>query len=955
MRTLLPLFALALLASCAGTGPAPQTTPPPTDPVAARWPDIDEEIPFDPTVRKGVLENGLTWYVEPNAEPQQRAELRLVVKAGSLHEDDDQLGLAHFVEHMAFNGTEHFEGNELITFLESLGSKFGAHLNAYTSFDRTVYILHVPTDDPETLAQAFVVLRDWAGGLRFDGEEIEKERGVVLEEWRRSLGVGARTRDHTVPWMYHGARHTERLPIGTEESLQTFDPDAARRFYKDWYRPDLMAVMAVGGFDVDAVEATIKESFADLENPAEPRERLEYPIPAHDETIYGVYADPEQPYTVAQVIAKRTSIYGQTKRDYRQILVRQIVQSALSERLSDLTKVPDSGLLYAGTNASRWSPTTTARVAYAVTPEGGVEHGLEAMLTEIERARRHGFSAGELERARAKILRSNETHWLERDTAKSSSVVGELLRNFMDDETVPGTVAEWGMAQAYLPSISAEECNAMASEWLAPPSRVVVSLVPEQEGAPVPTVEQLQAVEARVAAKEIAPPQDEVLDQPLVANPPEAGTVVERTTLESIGVEQWTLSNGVTVLIKPTDFKDDQIMISSWMAGGTSGASDEVWHSARSASGLARASGVGPYTASQLTKVMAGKKASVTPYIGGLFHGLRGSTSPEDLGLALELAHAWATAPQFTDDGFAVSMTSWRERAANRLVNPGTHAKDAYTRLLYGEHMRWDPWTEATYDEVDLAEAKAFYEQSFDDLGAMTFLFVGAVDPAALEPLVGAWLGSLPTGDEEAAWTDEGKRPAEGVQAETVRAGTEPKASVEYRISGEFESTPDSRHALSVLTDLLKMRLREELREDLGGVYSVGVTNPSTWAPAGTYGLKVRFGCDPARVEELSAAMHAVVDEVLAAPPEADYVTRITETRVKDQEERLRTNRFWVSAIRSNRQRGDDPALLQHYWSLNEAISAEGIHAAAKQFIDLDRTVTVVLLPEEGVTEASTD
>jgi zinc protease len=923
--------------------------------VAEQFPDIDEVMPFDPGARKGGLDNGLTWYVEPNAEPQHRAELRLVVRAGSLHEDDDQLGLAHFVEHMAFNGTEHFEGNELISFLESLGSKFGAHLNAYTSFDRTVYILHVPTDDPDAFAQAFVVLRDWAGGLLFDAEEIEKERGVVLEEWRRSLGVGARTRDATIPWMYHGARHTERLPIGTEASLKGFDPDAARRFYADWYRPDLMAVIAVGDFDPDAVQAAIEESFSDLTNPKDERERVEYPIPAHEDTIYGVYADPEQPSTMAQVIVKRTMAYGQTRRDYRQVLVTRVVESALRERLSDLMKRPDSGLLYAGTSSRRWSPTTVARMVYAVTPEGKVEAGLEAVLTEIERARRHGFSEGELARARARVLRNSETYWLERDKASSRSVIGELLRNFMDDETVPGTEAEWAMAQAYIPSITAQECNALASEWLAPPSRVVVALVPDHQGAVIPTIEQMRAVEARVASKEIATPVDEVLDQPFLATPPAAGTIVERTVLEEIGVEQWTLSNGVTVLLKPTDFKDDEVRFSSWMAGGTSGVADDTWHSARSAVSIARASGVGPYTAGQLEKLLAGKKLRVYPYAGVLHHGLSGSSSVADLGTALELVHAWAAAPQFSDDGFAVTQTRSRERAANRLMRPSTHGSDEFTRLLYDDHPRTRPWTVETYDQVDLDAARAFYAQAFEDFSELTMLFVGSFEPADLEPLVEQWIASLPAGDGGAAWTDEGKRPVHGVHEAVVRAGTEPKANVKFRISGDFESTPRSRHALSVLKDLLTMRLREELREDLGGVYSVRASTPSTWAPAGTYGIQIQFGCDPERVDELTAAMMAVLDEVVAAPPDAEHVTRIVETRIKAAEERLRTNSYWLSAIRSNRQRGDDASLLPLYWGLNEQITAEGIHESAERFIDLTRSVKVVLLPEEGVTEASTD
>ncbi len=947
------LAPLLLALGCAASPAGPATAPPAGDPLLEQFPDLDDALPMDPDVRTGTLDNGLRWYIEPKTEPPARAELRLVVKAGSLHEDDDQLGLAHFVEHMAFNGTEHFAGNELIAYLESLGSKFGAHLNAYTSFDRTVYKLHVPTDDDEAFGQAFVVLRDWAGGLAFDPEEIEKERGVVLEEWRRSLGVSARTRDRTVPWLYAGARHVDRLPIGTEDSLTGFDPDAARRFYADWYRPDLMAVIASGDFDVDSVQARIEAMFSDLATPPDARERVEHPIPMHDEPIYGVYADPEQSYSIVQVLIKRTKTYGPTRRDYRDVLVSRVVQEALRERLGALTRDPAAGVLYAGPNAGRWSPTTVIRGFYAVTPEGGVEQGLEAVLTELERARRHGFSDGELERARASVLRQMETFFNERETEKSSAAVGELLRNFMDGETVPGSDLEWAMAQAYVPTITAAEANALASAWIEPPSRVVFSLVPEGDG--VITVAQLQAAEARVAAKEIAPPADEDLDQPLVAEAPVPGSVLERREIEAVGVTEWTLSNGVTVLLKPTDFKDDEIQISAWQAGGTSRIADDAWRSARQASAIASQSGVGPYDADQLARFLAGRKVRIRPYAGNLYSGFSGSTSPEDLDLALQLAHAWLTSARFSEDGFAVSLQRGKSSAQNRLARPDTVAGDAFNRLLYGDHERRRPWTVESYDAVERAAAEAFWRAEFADLSGLTVALVGAIDLEAVEPAVTAWLGSLPAGEGGKAWADEGIRLAEGVHDEVVRAGTEPKAKVRFRISGDFESTPERRHALSALTDLLQMRLREVLREDKGGVYSVGVRGPSTWAPVPTYGLSVTFGCDPERVEELTEAMREVLVEVRDTVPDADYVTRVQETRESAQEERLRTNRYWIGALRANRQRGEPPEALPLYWGLDAELTAEGIAESAQRWIDLDRTVTVVLLPEEGVTEASTD
>ncbi|MCO4774107.1 MAG: insulinase family protein, partial [Deltaproteobacteria bacterium] len=487
--------------------------------------DLDTPLPWDDEVATGTLDNGMRWYVEKNVVPKDRVELWLAVRVGSVQEDDDQQGLAHLLEHMAFNGTTNFPGNSLITYLESVGTRFGAHLNAHTSFEETIYKLQVPTDDEELLGKGFTVLSDWAGGMLLNDEDIEGERGVVLEEWRRSRGAMGRTWDVTLPLRYFGAPHANRRPIGTEDSLKSFTPDAVRRFYADWYRPDLMAVVVVGDIEPADAERRIQEAFGGLAAPAEPRQRDKVTIPTHEDTLVGIVADPEQRFSSVGLVHKMAGEEVMSHQAYRDGIVTRLYTRVMRERLAEIVRNPESPLQRGFVSHRRMTPTTESQSVGGSAQGGKEREALEVLMLEVERARRFGVLESELERAKAGMLDSYRGSWVDRENQESRRVLGELIRNFTNGENVPGIGYEYAAASAWLPGITKAEVDAVAKAFLPEGSRVATVIRPGGE-LPALTEEDVLSTVAGVATADLEAPVDVVVPEALVANPPEPGTVV---------------------------------------------------------------------------------------------------------------------------------------------------------------------------------------------------------------------------------------------------------------------------------------------------------------------------------------------------------------------------------------------------------------------------------------------
>ena len=945
-RTLL-VSTLAALLGC-GAAPPPTATGAATVEAAADRFPLDATLPWDPEVRRGVLPNGLTYFIEVKDHPKGRAELRLAVNVGSIVEDDDQLGLAHFVEHMAFNGSEHFSGNQLIDAMERFGMSFGAHLNAYTSFDETVYQLHIPTER-DLLDTGLLVLRDWAGGLQFDPKEVEKERGVVLDEWRLTRGAGGRISDKLVPLEFKGSRYAARLPIGTETSLRGFTRDQALRFYQDWYRPDLMAVVVVGDFDPEVVEAQVKAKFSDLSVKNGARKRRIYDIPPHPETLYGIFTDPEIGRT--QVSMKKivedqkpTTVGG-----YRVMQVRALALAILNERLYALSQGASPAFRSAYVYQARNSPRYSTQGIGSNPLEGRTEPAFEAALTALRRAQKFGFLDSELARTKRSQLTFFDRVYEERRTETSGDAADELVRHFTSGETVPGISTERDLVHHLLPGISLAEVNAAIGAFLGPGSRLVTVTMPEKKGLQPPTEARLAAVVDGVMSNAaLTPYQDVVAEGPLVAEAPAPGQVVSEVKNTVLDTTEWILSNGVRVVLKSTAFQDSQVQFEGWRWGGVSQAVDADFVSASSAISIAAQSGVGTFDNVTLPKRLVGKEAYARLGIGPLSVTLSGGAATADLETMFELLWLNATAPRLDEAAYARFRANFADALKNRNAQPETAFYDTFNRLLWGDHFRTRPWTVETLQQMDLAKARTFVAEQTAHWTGATFVFVGDIDPVVFKPLIAQWIGALPTRSGVVpAYRDVGQRMAPGVHVETVSRGLAAKASAAIRIHGDFESTPRNRYALRSLTRVLQMRLREVLREEKGGTYSAGASVRLQHHPVQTYGVDINFSCEPARVQELTDATWRIIRDLKDAPVEAGYAQKVAAQQAREDELEKRDNGYWQGVLVSNLRRGETPEDLLTYWALHKTLTPAVIHDAAKRFLDLERYVQVTLLPAE--------
>jgi len=956
------LLAGCVLAAC-GASPQPGTTstrllPPTVLPVLAPAPKpapADPVVPLDPAIKRGTLPNGLTYYVMKHQKPEQRAALWLAVDAGSVLEDDDQRGLAHFVEHMAFNGTRRFPKQAIVDYIEKAGIRFGADLNAYTSFDQTVYQLTVPTDRTEVVMKGLDILRDWAGDISFDPVEVDKERGVVLEEWRQGRGAFARINDQQWPVRLQGSRYAQRLPIGLPEVIKGAPRDKLVRFYKDWYRPHNLAVIAVGDFDPAMIEKEIAARFGDLVEPAQTRARTPVPVPHDHELAVTIATDREMPVTRVTISDKIDHRGTSTRGDYRRHLAESLYHAMLSARFSELAQEPDAPFTGAGSSTTTLTRTCDAFVRGAVPRGGKVAETLTALFREIARVERHGFLPVELERATRDVLARDETLAREADKASATDLADEITRNFFTGEEMGGRAWELAADRELLPGITLDELNHLARGWGGAKGRVIALAGPA--GAKLPSEAELRAVVASAASVPVEPWKDSggaraSGPQALLDHPPVAGKVVTTTHDAAADATVWVLSNGVRVIAKPTTFQNDEIELLGWQLGGTSLVPDKDFVHARFASQIVNASGAGGLDAVALRKALAGKVVRMFGGLGELGEQVFGSARPADLETALQLLHLRLTAPRRDERAFATWKASQRELLQHRTSQPEVMFFDEMTAVTSGNHLRRRPDTEAMLDEVSLDRALAIYHERMADLGGFTFVFVGNLDLATLQPLVETYLGSLPSKGKKAHWKDIGIRYPVGRVTRQITAGTEPKSLVQLSMSGPAPWTLDGARDARILSMVLQIRLREVLREDLGGVYSARVSAFLTREPVQRRNLQISFGCDPANVDKLEAAALAEVRAIAKAGIGADYLAKVAEQLRRQHETDLKTNRWWVGSLREAYYFHDDFARYTDIDAVLVRVTAANLKATASRFLDEKNLVTGVLRPAAATAPA---
>ena len=903
-------------------------------------------LPSDSAVTIGTLPNGLRYYIRENRKPEARAELRLVVNAGSVLEDDDQRGLAHFVEHMAFNGTKNFEKHEIVDYLESIGMQFGADLNAYTSFDETVYMLTVPTDSGTFLEKGFQILEDWAHNISFDSLEVDKERGVVIEEWRLGLGADARMREKYFPVLFHESRYAQRLPIGERETLQNAPRSAIVRFYREWYRPDLMAVVAVGDFDRARVEALIRHHFTKIPAAKQSRERAEYPVPDHAQPLVSIATDPEATGTSVEIYHKLAPREQGTEADYRAGLVDYLYSAMLNFRLAEMTQQAAPPFINAGGGRGGMIRTKDVFSIGASVPETGIMKGLEALVTEAERAERHGFADSELEREKTSLLRYYETAYAERDKSESASYASEYVRSFLEDEATPGIAAEYELVKRLLPGITRAEVEAAGRAWQSDSNTVIVIQAPEKQGIVPPTPAQVLALVDSVKRRDIQPYVDRVVDGPLVENAPRAGRITSEKQHPAIAVTEWTLSNGARVLLKPTRFKDDEIIFAAHSPGGHSLASDDEHTSAIFASTLVNLAGIGRFDPIEFSRAMTGKMANVSPYIAEQREGFSGEASTRDVRTLFELIHLYFTAPRRDTVAFQSYVNRVRAIVANRDASPETAYFDTLTATLSQHHIRQRPLTPELLGELELDEALRFYQQRFADASDFTFVFVGNFTLDSIKPLVTEYIASLPSLQRKEHGRDTGIRPPAGVIEKTVRRGTEPKSQTQIVFTGEFDYTRMNRHALASLVAVLDIRLRELLREDLGGTYGVSIRHTVQNEPWPSYAVHIAFGAAPERLDSLAAQVFATIENLQKNGVSATDIAKVKETQRRDYERSLQENRFWAQQLLARDGNAEPLENVLTYPELVEALTPALVQDAAKRYLRRENHVRVSLTPE---------
>ncbi len=906
-----------------------------------------DAMPVDAAISQGTLPNGLRYYVRANQKPEHRAELRLAVKAGSILEEDDQQGLAHFVEHMAFNGTAHFPKHDVVSFLESLGMRFGADVNAYTSFDETVYMLTVPTDKPETLDRALLVLEDWAHNVSFEPEEIEKERGVVMEEWRLRRGAGARISDRVLPIILKGSRYADRVPIGKTDVIQSFKPDRLRRFYADWYRPNLMAVVAVGDFDQAQVVTLVKNHFSGLVNPPAAPSRATYDVPDRTAGAVTVLTDKELTTTNIEVdYLVPTRPYG-TVGKYRERMIDRLFGSMLSARLGEIAQKADAPFLGAGTGRGPILGRTKDEVTLSATvKEGDAEKALQAMLDEVQRVARFGFTATELDRQKQNQLRGRERALAEKGNVQAGSRADEYVRNFLTDETLPSLDDEYGLVARFIDDITLDEINRMAKEWYPEPNHLVIVRAPDKAGARLPDEASIGAVFTAAPSRTVTAYVDRIAGSSLIETTPAPKPVVKTTTREAIGVTEWELANGVKVVVKPTTFRQDEILFRAFSPGGTSLASDADFIPASTATQVVTAGGLGQFSSADLRKVLTGKIASANPIIGELEEGMQGSASPKDLETMFQLIYLRFTAPRADPSIFQTQTTQLKTLMANQANTPAFAFTAALAEILGQNHPRRRLPTVATIDEWDLDKSMAFYKDRFADASDFTFVFAGTIDLATMKPLVERYLGSLPSLHRRENWKDVGAHTPTGVIAKQVAKGIEPKSQTAIIYTGPMAYTSDERLALRAMTEILQTRLLETIREDLGGTYSITARSTASPLPVPEFSIAIGFGCDPRRLDDLVARVYQEIDRFKADGPSDRQVADEREALLRDYETGAKQNGFWVGQLAAKYEFGEDPATILAVADAPKKLDAAMIRGAAAKYLKGDNRIQLTLVPE---------
>jgi zinc protease len=912
--------------------------------------DMDQKIPMDPNVRMGKLSNGLTYYIQNNGKPEDKVELRLAINAGSILEDDDQQGLAHMMEHMNFNGTTNFKKNDLIDYLQGIGVKFGADLNAYTSFDETVYILPIPSDDPEKLDKGFMILSDWAGGALLETEAINDERGVILEESRTGKGANDRMNKVTFPVLFANSRYAERLPIGKDEIIKTFNPDAIRRFQKDWYRPDLMAVIAVGDLDVETLEAKITEHFGGIPAAENPRKRDVFGIPNHKETLIAIAQDPEASFAQVRVQYKdaKKATPTTTVADLREELVHGLFSQMMNNRLQELTTKPNPPFIFGSSSYGGFGIRgKNAYSSFAGTAPDGQLKALESLLEENQRVKLYGFQKSEFDRAKTSFKSFYETFYKDREKRESGRIIGSYVDQFLQGNIVSSVEYSYNTTMKLIPTVTLEEINLLMDSYLHEDNRSIVFTGPETKEAP--TKEQILKILDDVANREVATYQDTEVRKNLIENIPTAGAIKKTEMNNQLGTTTYTLSNGAKLTTKKTEFKNDEVLMSAYSYGGTSLFSDEDYIAVNQAMSGVTEAGVAGLDQTDMGKYMTGKLVRVSSRVGTISENFNGSATPDDIETMFQLIHLYFTDINKDEAAFQSFIDKQKSFLGSYLSRPESYFSNELSKMRYGTSPRYTgfPTTEMM-DAADYDRAYELYKERFSDAGDFNFYFVGNIDEKQIQEFAKIYIASLPsTGNKEMyqvdPWREDSKKPRKKV----VKKGLEEKSTVQIIWSGEataYSSKEDM--ALDALGEITTIKIIETLREQEGGIYGGGARGSLNKLTYPSYNFLISFPCGPDNVDKLVAAALNELELIKKNGPTDKDMNKIKEAYLLEHKENLESNRYWLNTLYTADYEQNNPNKMLEFEAAVAALSTTDVQAVANKYID-ENFLLAVLLPED--------
>ncbi len=905
-------------------------------------------IPTDPNVRIGKLKNGLTYYIRKNSKPENKVEFRLAVNAGSVLERDDQQGYAHFLEHMAFNGTKNFKKNELISYLQSIGVDFGAHLNAYTSFDETVYFLSIPTEKKDLLDKGLLIMRDWASAITLDPEEVKKEQGVVLEELRLGKGAAQRISEKTLPYLLYGSQYAKRLPIGKKELLENVNHKALVDFYEDWYRPDLMALVVVGDVNVDEIEAKIKQSFSDIRAKRETKARPIFAVPDHKETFVAIETDIEAIYTSAQLIFKKSSLKQKTQADLRQHLIRQFFNGMLNDRLYEISQAPNPPFIGAGGGFSSFSKEKDSFALSGSTNPEGLKRTISTLLQENKRIKEFGFTLAELERQKEAYLVASENMYKERDKLDSSILAFIYMSHFLNaDSPIPGIEFWYQFEKAVVPTITLAEINALAKNTMTEDNRVIIVTGSDKDGIKYPTREEILGLIKESETAKVTPYVETIVTEPLVGDLPATAKVVEEKIDQKFGLTYWTLSNGIKVILKPTDFKADEISMSATSPGGMSLVNNEQYCRAVLLNTIVSESGLKKMSKVELDKLLAGKAAYASTAVLELSEGVSGSSTPKDFETMLQLTYLKFTNVNFDKAVFDSIITKRKMLLPTLNADPQLYFFLETSKIMNQGNPRFCSLSDmATLDKVNLDDIKAIYQDRFADASDFTFVFVGNFENNKVKPLIEKYLGNLPSFKRTENWKDTTFKPPFEKIEKVIKKGLDDKSVVEISFSGKAKYDKSESRNLDALGELLTIKLTEILREEKAGVYGVAASGGMSKRPSGSYYFSISFPCGPENVDALIKAAMDEVAKIQNGQIEEKDLNKVKEKQLIQIKEEFKQNSYWSDVIESSTW-GDEISSLEEIEARIKSLNKTDIQKVAQKYLKPEQKKHFFLMPED--------